>query len=199
MGCLSARADEALAYALKWPTGIAMGRGELKTAQAASHSEFTLDASLPGIPVTGAFSSRLDTKGCTSEFSKRYEFGFRKSSERTTIDGAKARRETDKGGKSTANVGPCARDAPSFLQMLRTELAAGHKPASQKILFGAEYNLTLEYPKASTNDIDTVKVTVKGPASTNTIEIDFLRDATRTPARVRVPLAMGKFVLELVR
>ena len=192
-------ADEALAYSLKWPTGVSMGKSALKVTQGASRVEFTLDASLPGIPVTGTFSSRSDAAGCTTEFAKKYEFGFRKSSERTTIDGAKARRETMEGGKSVADVGACAKDGLLFLQFLRTELMAGRKPAGGKLLFGAQYTVALEYPKSTNPAADTVKVNVKGPASQNSFEIDFLRDAARTPASVRVPLAMGKFVLELVR
>jgi len=197
--CAPAWADEAFQYTLKWPTGISMGKAELRVTQASSRVEFNLDASLPGIPVTGAFSSRTDTKGCTSEFEKKYEFGFRRSSERTTVDGGKARRETSNGGKSVFEAGACPLDALAFLQYLRAELKAGRKPAGQKILFGAEYTLTLEHSRAADSSVDTVKVTTKGPASQHTFEIDFLRDAARTPARVRVPLAMGKFALELVR
>ena len=142
-----AAADEALRYSLKWPTGITMGHADLKTTQGSTRSEFELDASLPGIPATGLFTSRMNAAGCTGEFSKKYELGYRKSSERTFIEGTKARRETSNGGKSTFDSGECARDALAFLQMLRAELIAGRKPASQKILFGAQYTLTLEYPR----------------------------------------------------
>ena len=194
-----APSDESLLYNLKWPAGVTLGRGELKATQGATHIEFVLDASLPGVPATGTFLSKVDVKGCTTEFSKKYEIGFRKSSETTTIEAGKARRETSKGGKSTIDVGECGRDALAFLRFLRAELAAGRKPASEKILFGAEYVLTLAYPKSSDPEVDTVKVSVKGPASQNSFEIDFLRDGTRTPVRVRVPLTMGKFSLELIR
>jgi hypothetical protein len=196
-GIVCLGADETLSYSIKWPTGISMGRATLKVTQGSTRSDFELDTSLPGIPATGAFTSRLDAKGCTSEFSKKYELGFRKSSETTTMEDGKARRETSKGGKSTFDPGPCPKDALAFLQLLRAELIAGRKPASQKILFGAEYNLTLEYPKSADDKADTVKVNLKGPASQHTFEIDFLRDSTRPPVRVRVPLAMGKFVLDL--
>jgi Protein of unknown function (DUF3108) len=194
-----AAADETLRYSLKWPTGITMGKAELKTTQGGTRSEFELDASLPGIPATGLFSSRMNAAGCTNEFSKKYELGYRKSSERTSVDGTKARRETSNGGKSTFEAGECARDALAYLGLFRKVLSVGDKPKSRRILFGAQYELTMDYPKPAGTDIETVQFHLKGPASQHTFEIDFLRDATRTPLRVRVPLAMGKFVLELVR
>jgi hypothetical protein len=191
-------ADEALVYNLKWPTGVAHGRSELRITQGSTNIEFKLDASLPGIPASGTFISKMDGKGCSKDFVKRYEFGFRRSSEHITIEDGQGRRETANGGTSTFDAGECEHDALAFLQFLRAELIAGRKPAGATILFGARYSLTLDYPQP-TGDAETVKVTVKGPGSTHSFEIDFLRDALRTPARVRVPLMMGKFLLEIAR
>ena len=44
-----------------------------------------------------------------------------------------------------------------------------------------------------------VTATVKGPSSEISFEVFFLKDQARTPALVRVPLALGKFTMELVR
>ena len=41
--------------------------------------------------------------------------------------------------------------------------------------------------------------TIKGPASEMTADLFFAKDADRTPLLVQVPLAMGKFSMELVR
>jgi hypothetical protein len=48
-------------------------------------------------------------------------------------------------------------------------------------------------------DTDRLVGTVKCPASEVTVEIFFARDAVRTPVLIRVPLAMGKFSMEIVR
>ena len=55
------------------------------------------------------------------------------------------------------------------------------------------------YVGDSQMDTDRILATIKGPASENTIEIFFARDAIRTPVLVRVPLAMGKFSMEIIR
>ena len=44
-----------------------------------------------------------------------------------------------------------------------------------------------------------MSASVKGPASEITFEVFFLKDRARTPALVRVPLALGTFSMELVR
>jgi len=44
-----------------------------------------------------------------------------------------------------------------------------------------------------------VTASVKGSASEIGFEVFFLKDAARTPALVRVPLALGTFSMELVR
>ena len=46
---------------------------------------------------------------------------------------------------------------------------------------------------------DEVTCTVKGPASEFKFDMYFARDAARTPLLVKVPLAMGKFSMELIR
>jgi hypothetical protein len=89
------------------------------------------------------------------------------------------------------------RDALAFVNFLRKELAAGRQPNGGRILFGAQYELRLKHLDSG-EDLDRVEVSVKGPASSHTFEIDFRRDPLRTPVRVRVPMPLGQFVLELV-
>jgi hypothetical protein len=48
-------------------------------------------------------------------------------------------------------------------------------------------------------EADRLNTTVKGPQSDVSFEIYFLKDAARTPALVRVPLAVGTFSMELVK
>ena len=48
-------------------------------------------------------------------------------------------------------------------------------------------------------EADRVTASVKGAASEVGFEVFFLKDAARTPALVRVPLALGTFSMELVR
>ena len=39
--------------------------------------------------------------------------------------------------------------------------------------------------------------TIKGPASSYTVDIFFAKDAARTPVLTRIPLALGTFTVEL--
>ena len=48
-------------------------------------------------------------------------------------------------------------------------------------------------------EADRLTASLKGPSSDINFEVFFLKDAARTPALVRVPLAMGTFSMELVR
>jgi hypothetical protein len=79
-------------------------------------------------------------------------------------------------------------------------------PAPQTVFFGAPYEIRLVF--AGTQNIklgdkqveaDRVTASVKGSASEIGFEVFFLKDAARTPALVRVPLALGTFSMELVR
>ena len=76
----------------------------------------------------------------------------------------------------------------------------------QKAYYGAPYDTRVQFMGSQVvrvndaqMDTDRILVTIKGPASENTIEMFFARDAIRTPVLVRVPLAMGKFSMEIVR
>ena len=100
----------------------------------------------------------------------------------------------------------CSRDALTFLYYVRRELSEGRVPPPQTIFLGAPYEVRLDF--AGTENIrigdrpveaDRMTASVKGPASSTNIDIFFLKDRARTPALVRVPLALGSFSMELVK
>ena len=79
-------------------------------------------------------------------------------------------------------------------------------PAPQTVFFGAAYEIRLAFAGTQSIrvgekqvDADRVTASVKGAASEISFEVFFLKDAARTPALVRVPLALGTFSMELVR
>ncbi len=220
-GCLRAQqasvpADgETLEYAINWPTGLPLGeaRAQAKRIRSAGGDrwelDFTLDAAVPGFRASDHYRSLATEALCSLEFEKQATHGKKKTSERTEFDQEqrKATRVTlGGGGKSEIALGGCARDALSFLYQLRRELSQGRVPAPQTILFGAAYQLRLEYGGAqavrvgdSRVEADKLVANLKGPASSLSFELFMARDAARTPLLVRVPLVLGTFSMELVR
>ena len=202
---------ETLEYKIIWPSGASLGtaRLELTGAQMKPMAPLTarmmLDASFPGVPVTGEFHSTMDGKGCTQRFEKRFTLALRKSDEVVTVSGGRASRKTGAGGGESAMAVPaCAHDALAFLQFVRRELKAGRVPAGGKLLFGAQYDVTVKKAGPDMVAIGGGKVDaerfifhVKGPASESEFEILFSQDMARTPLEVRVDMAVGKFRLEL--
>jgi hypothetical protein len=74
------------------------------------------------------------------------------------------------------------------------------------VFFGAPYEIRVEFMGTqkiplgeSQVEADRVTAAVKGPSSEISFEVFFLKDRTRTPVLVRVPLALGTFSMELVR
>ncbi|MES1256802.1 MAG: DUF3108 domain-containing protein, partial [Acidobacteriota bacterium] len=104
------------------------------------------------------------------------------------------------------SVPDCTKDALTLLFYARRELGQGRVPPAQQILFGGLYDTTLQYAGEETIPFagkpvvtDKVVCDLKGPSSSLQFEIYFARDAARTPLLFKVPLAMGKFSMELVR
>jgi hypothetical protein len=102
--------------------------------------------------------------------------------------------------------GSCGKDALAYLYFVRRELSQGRIPAPQTVYFGAAYEIRLAFAGTQTIKLgdkqveaDRVSASVKGAASEVGFEVFFLKDAARTPALVRVPLALGTFSMELVR
>jgi hypothetical protein len=201
---------ESLRYNVNWPSGLSLGEAELTASptESALNFMFRMDASVPGFAVTETANSRATKDYCSLELNKKGTRGKRKIDEKTEFDSArmKANRSTEGGGKSELSISPCAKDAVTFINFIRRELAAGRLPAQQKVYYGGAYSVRVTF--AGTQRIvvggepaetDKLLAAIKGPASELTAELFFAKDAARTPLLVQVPLTMGRFSMELVR
>lgn len=208
--------NEQLHYTINWPSGLSLGEAQLRAtiskpapdAAGRLHLEFDVDAGIPGFSVTDRYRSETSSELCSGEFQRTARHGQKKTEEKTTFDpqNGPASRETEGGGKSELKTPACAKDALAFLYYVRRELSQGRIPPHQTIFFGAPYDIRIEFTGTMRVQIaekqveaDRVTASVKGPASEISFEVFFLKDRTRTPALVRVPLALGTFSMELVR
>jgi hypothetical protein len=203
--------NESLSYTVNWPSGLSLGDAHMSATgtPAGWRFDFTLDAGIPGFTVKDSFESTATKDLCSETFRKNTSHGNKKGDETVTIDqaaGVATRTPAKKVGESKSNVSACVRDALAFLYYARRELGQGRMPLAQEIIFGATYNGSFEYAGAATITVankqvvtDKIVCHIRGPASEITFEAYFDRDAARTPLSVRVPFAMGKFSLELVR
>jgi hypothetical protein len=211
----SSARDESLRYTISWPSGLSMGESELVTHRVAPEGqpeavdyEFTLDADVPGYPVHDRYRSKSSADFCSAAAEKSYVHGKRKSNEKIAFDAHRnmATRETVNGGKSEISIPACARDPLTYLQYLRHELSQGRLPPPQPVVFGAIYQVRVEYAGTQTirvadqaAEADKLTATLKGPSTDITVEIFFARDAARTLLLLRVPLPLATFAMELVR
>lgn len=208
--------NEELRYAINWPSGLSLGEATLHgtrlkpTPKSGERYdfEFSIDAGIPGFSVADRYRSEASKDFCSIEFDKNVVHGKKKADEKTTFDPEKATatRETKDGGKSDLTTPACARDALDFLYFLRRELAQGRLPPRQQVYFGAPYELRLEFAGTQTIKLgdkpveaDRLNASLKGPQSDVGFEVYFLKDAPRTLAMVRVPLAIGTFSMELMK
>jgi hypothetical protein len=211
-------AAESLRYSINWPSGLSLGEATLRSdrirdsAAEKGHEQWdfdlSIDASVPGFAVRDHYHSVASSDLCTTELDKDYTHGKRKGQEHDTFDQQKntVTRETKDGGKSDISVPACAREALTFLQFVRRELAQGRMTPQQPLVFGAVYNVRMEFTGSQTVrvgeervDADHIVATLKGPSTDITFEVLFARDAARTPVLVKVPLALGSFSLELMK
>ena len=206
---------ETLHYTINWPSGLSLGEGQLtstRTKSAAGEtftSNLTLEAAIPGFPVRESIKSEADSAYCSIDIAKDSLRGKKASKENTVFDQRKmtaTRTTLNGGGKTEISTPTCAKDALAYIFFLRHELAQGRLPLGQKVFYGSAYDLGVQYMGSqkikigdTQLDADRLTGTIKGPASQTTVEIFFARDAVRTPLMVNVPLAMGKFSMELVR
>lgn len=209
---------ETLHYVINWPSGLNLGEATLDSvnlheqigkAESESWSfGFDLDASVPGFAIRDKYHSKATGSDiCSSEIVKTVQRGSRKSEETDTFDQKEhsvTRQTKAPGGKSDYSVQDCARDALSYLQFARKELAAGRLPAQQPVVLGGTYDVRLELSGMETVksngkpvQADRIQTTIKGPASEFTVQILFAKDAARTPVLVRIPLSLGTFTAEL--
>jgi len=203
---------ESLHYNINWPSGLSLGEAQLsgtREKSAASYDfQFSLDAGIPGFAVADKYRSEASKDFCSIEFDKNISHGAKKADEKTTFDSEKgtATRETKDGGKSDVTTSACAKDALDFLYYVRRELAQGRIPPRQQVYFGSPYQVSLDFAGTQmikvgekSVEADRLNGSLKGPQSDASFEIYFLKDAARTPALVRVPLAVGTFSMELMK
>jgi hypothetical protein len=204
---------ESLHYTINWPSGLSLGEAILRSDRVGEKGserwEFALDidASVPGFVVRDQYKSHGGADFCSAELEKHYTHGKRKSDERITFDQQKhtATRQTlNGGGKSEISVPPCARDPLAFIQFARRELAMGRLAPQQQVVFGAIYQVRIEYTGAQTIKIadqrmesDRILASIKGPSTDLTVEMFFSRDSARVPLMAKVPLSLGVFSVEL--
>jgi hypothetical protein len=202
---------ESLHYSINWPSGLSLGEAILDTSHAQGGGwDFALDidASIPGFAVRDHYHAQANGDLCSTSLDKKFVHGSHKSEEHITFDqdNHTATRQTAGGGKSDISIPACGRDALSFVQFARNELAAGRLSAQQTVVFGAAYNVRLEFTGTQTIhvgeqkiDADRIVATLKGPSSDLTVEVFFSRDAARVPVLAKIPLSLGTFSVELVR
>ena len=209
---LASVSGESVHYSINWPSGLSLGEATLKTDHADKNGPWELaldiDASVPGFVIRDHYLSRASGEFCSIELEKSSTHGKHKSEEKITFDQSAhtAKRETPNGGgKSDVPIGPCARDALTFIQFLRRELAQGRLPQQQAVIFGAPYNVRVEYTGSQTirlgeqrMESDRIVATIKGPSSDLTVELFFSKDPARMPLLAKIPLSLGVFSVELM-
>ncbi|HYI94685.1 MAG TPA: DUF3108 domain-containing protein [Bryobacteraceae bacterium] len=207
---VKANKSETLHYNVNWPSGLSLGEADLthSVGDSGVTSTFRMDASVPGFAISENVSSRATSQYCSIELKKQGVRGKRKIDERTEFDAKKltATRSTEGGGKSELSTPACAKDALAFVQFVRRELAAGRLPAQQKVYYGGAYGVHVTFAgtqqisvAGESVDTDKLTATIKGPVTQVTADLFFAKDTARTLVLVQVPLAVGKFSMELAR
>src|SRR5580700_8868100 len=209
--CLLPVTAESLRYSINWASGLSLGEATLRSDKGKEGWDFevTMDASIPGFALRDDYRSDATLDLCSLELDKTFTHGTKKADEKITFDQQNhtATRQTQNGGgKTDLSIPTCAKDALTFMQFARSELAQGRLAPQQSVIFGAPYNVRVEYTGAQkikygdqTADADRIVATIKGPTTDLTVEIFFARDATRTPLLARIPLSLGSFTVELIR
>jgi hypothetical protein len=208
--CLVSASAESLRYSINWASGLSLGEATLRADKGKEGWDFevTMDASIPGFALRDDYHSNATPDLCSIELDKTFTHGNKKADEKITFDQQNhtATRQTQNGGgKTDLSIPTCAKDALTFMQFARSELAQGRLAPQQSVIFGAPYNVRVEYTGAQkikygdqTADADRIVATIKGPTTDLTVEIFFARDATRTPLLARIPLSLGSFTVELI-
>jgi len=202
--------NEQLRYSINWPSGLSLGEATLSATGTAAHYHFTfdLDAGVPGFAVSDRYRSQAVEDFCSTEFLRTTKHGAKKIDEKMTFDARKGTVSRGAvGGESTEiSASPCSKDALTYLYYARRELSQGRIPQRQSIFLGSQYEISLEFGGTQNvhigdKSVETERViaSAKGPASNAGFEVYFLKDRTRTPALVRVPLELGTFSMELVK
>lgn len=209
--CLVPLSAESLRYSINWASGLSLGEATLRADKnkEAWDFEVTMDASIPGFALRDRYQSTATVDLCSLELNKNFTHGNKKADEKITFDQQNhtASRETQNGGgKSELSISSCAKDALTFMQFARSELAQGRLPAQQQVVFGAIFNVRIEFTGTQkikigdkAVDADRIVATIIGHSTDVAVEIFFARDAARTPLLARIPMALGSFTVELIR
>lgn len=202
---------ESLRYSINWASGLSLGEATLRSDKGKEGWDFgvTMDASIPGFALRDDYHAGATLDFCSVELDKTFTHGSKKADEKITFDQQNhtATRQTQNGGgKTDLSISSCAKDALTFMQFARNELAQGRLVPQQPVDFGSLYNVRVEFTGTQrikvgdkAVDADRILATVKGPTTDVTVEIFFARDAARTPLLARIPLALGAFTVELIR
>jgi hypothetical protein len=209
--------NEQLRFSINWPSGLSLGEAQLRATHLKAtadspdrrHLEFEIDAAVPGFAVSDKYRSDTSADFCSAEFKRLATHGRKKTDDKITFDpqaGTATRETAGGGGKTELKTSQCGKDALAFLYFVRRELSQGRIPPRQTVFFGGAYEVRVEFNGTQTIRVgeaqleaDRMTGSVKGAASDLTFEVFFLKDAARTPALVRVPLALGTFSMELIR
>ena len=213
--CALSVSAESLHYTINWPSGLSLGEASIdsthaKTEKGGGNWDFNLDidASVPGFPVRDDYHSTATGALCSLDLDRKFTHGTHKGEDRVAFDqqAQTATRQTVDGGKSEISLPPCARDALTFLQFARNELAQGRLAPQQPVVLGSVYQVRLEFADTETIKLgdqrveaDRIVATIKGAQSNLTVQIYFSRDTARVPLMAKVPLSLGTFSVELVR
>jgi Protein of unknown function (DUF3108) len=205
--------NESLHYTINYSSGLSLGDANLTAHKTSTGWDFTvnLDASVAGFHLKDKYTAVLTGGYCSTELKRDIIHGSKTTREKTTFDQEKqtAHRVTEfpsNGGFTDVNTGPCGRDAISFLYFARKELGQGRVAPPQYVYFGSAYLVKQNYTGAQTITLgDKKEVTdhlifsVKGPKSEFTVEVNYARDAARTPLLIKIPQTAGTLSMELVR
>jgi hypothetical protein len=207
--------NETSRYSVNWPTGVSLGEATLTASSSAGvsgqpghmHFQFDLDASAPAYTVSDRYSADASGNFCSSQFEKMTSHGSKKADDKETFDTQTATVTRGAGsGKTEMSATNCSKDALTFLYYVREELSQGRLPPEETIYFGAPYRIRLSAAGTESvkiggvaMDAERVDAAVTGPSSSISFEMLFLKNPARTLAVVRVPLALGKFSMELAK
>jgi hypothetical protein len=201
--------DETLRYSILLPTGLTLGEAVFSARKTDSGWSFqtSVEAGVPGFAIKDSYRSVTVGDLCSTELERSFTHRSKQGAETTTFDQQKGKglRVTTlppNGGRTEFDIPSCPRDAISFVYFMRREMGQGRVAPADTVFFGAGYSVQLRYTGEVTvksGIADRVVGSVKGPGSSFTVEIDFARDAARTPLTIKVPLALGTISAELVR
>ena len=209
--CFLPVSAESLRYSINWASGLSLGEVTLRSDKGKEGWDFevTMDASIPGFALRDDYHSGATLDLCSLELDKTFTHGAKKADEKIIFDQQNhtATRQTQNGGgKTDLSISSCAKDALTFMQFARNELAQGRLAPQQSVDFGSLYNVRVEYTGQQKIkigdqmvDADRLVSTIKGTTTDVTVEIFFARDAVRTPLLARIPLSLGAFTVELIR